>query len=58
MSQQDYQVTLEAVRKQNKRIKTHPEESLQFLIELGVLTPQGQVTAPYQEVVCIQPAQG
>ena len=47
LSQQDYQVTLECLKKQHKEITASKEAARQYLMDIGVLDAQGNEVVPY-----------
>ena len=56
MSKSEYQVTLDAVRKQHQQVTSSKEAARQFLIDLGVLDKNGhKVTS--EPLACIPQGQ-
>ncbi|MDO7874766.1 hypothetical protein Q5H93_08480 [Hymenobacter sp. ASUV-10] len=48
MSQQDYQITLEALQEQRKKVTATPEAARAYLIALCVLDEKGKVDEKHQ----------
>lgn len=49
MSNEDLQRTLDALAALQKELTSSPAKALAFLVEVGIVTPDGELTEPYQQ---------
>lgn len=47
MGQERYEAALEAIRRYGEWASEHPDEAQQVLVDVGIYTPDGQLTAAY-----------
>jgi hypothetical protein len=49
MSDQDLKKTVDAMTSLEAELTSSPEKALAFLVKLGIVTPDGKLTEPYQQ---------
>jgi hypothetical protein len=49
MSDEELKKTLEAGRALAEEVTSSPEKALAFLVEMGLVTPDGRLTEPYRQ---------
>ena len=49
MSDEELKITLAASKALMEEVTSSPEKALAFLVEMGLVTPDGQLTAPYRQ---------
>jgi hypothetical protein len=50
MSQSEYDELLEAIRKRGELVSSSKEAAREFLVNLGVLTPDGRLTERFKDL--------
>ncbi len=59
MEQKEYSALMKQIKKEQEEVKNSKEAAKKHLVELGILTPKGNLRKKYKDFgLCIQPSQG
>ncbi len=58
MSEKELKELMKKIKQEQEEIKNSKEAAKKFLVELGILTPKGNLKKKYKDYgLCIQPSQ-